>query len=177
MKNLKMKALVLALAAGTAIGAIAPAHAADYIVEYTGTGGNTVKLLIQTTNSTLPGNGYAIVSVSGLINGSTNVTGIGPINLNGFLTDNVFYPSADPTFTQFGVGFLSPGFTYNLWGDAPGAYSFYAYNGSSYTIQSTGSVTVTAIPEPATWAMMLLGFGMVGAGVRYRRRSTKVAYA
>jgi hypothetical protein len=177
MKNLKMKALALALAAGTAIGAIAPAHAADYLVQYTG-GGNTVKLWITTSNTPLPGNGYAIVAVNGLINGSTNVTGLGPINLNGFLTDNVLYPTTDPAFTTFGVGFLSPGFTYNLWGDAPGSYSFYAYNGSSYTIQSVGgSATVTAIPEPATWAMMLLGFGMVGAGVRYRRRSTKVAYA
>jgi hypothetical protein len=27
-----------------------------------------------------------------------------------------------------------------------------------------------AVPEPATWAMMILGFGMVGAGLRLRRR-------
>ncbi|CAN5291409.1 hypothetical protein BH11PSE5_BH11PSE5_11060 [soil metagenome] len=176
MKNLKMKGLAIALAAGTAFGAIVPAHAADYIVEFSGTGGNTVKLLI-TTASGIPSNGLAILSVSGLINGSTNVSGIGPINLSGFLTDNVLYPNADPAFTSFGVGFLSPGFTYNLWGDAPGAYSFYAFNGSAYTIQSTGTASVAAIPEPATWGMMLLGFGMLGAGVRYRRRSIKVAYA
>jgi hypothetical protein len=34
-----------------------------------------------------------------------------------------------------------------------------------------------AVPEPATWAMMLLGFGMIGAASRYRRRSEKVTYA
>jgi hypothetical protein len=28
----------------------------------------------------------------------------------------------------------------------------------------------TAVPEPATWAMMILGFAMVGAGLRLRRR-------
>jgi hypothetical protein len=33
------------------------------------------------------------------------------------------------------------------------------------------------VPEPATWAMMLVGFGMVGAATRYRRRATKVVYA
>jgi hypothetical protein len=33
------------------------------------------------------------------------------------------------------------------------------------------------VPEPATWAMMLVGFGMIGAASRYRRRSTKVTYA
>lgn len=29
-----------------------------------------------------------------------------------------------------------------------------------------------AVPEPATWAMMLLGFGGVGATLRFRRRKT-----
>jgi hypothetical protein len=27
------------------------------------------------------------------------------------------------------------------------------------------------VPEPSTWAMMLLGFAAVGASLRYRRRS------
>jgi hypothetical protein len=34
-----------------------------------------------------------------------------------------------------------------------------------------------AVPEPATWAMMLVGFGMVGATARYRRRKSNVAFA
>ncbi len=34
------------------------------------------------------------------------------------------------------------------------------------------TTTAAAVPEPATWAMMLLGFGMVDAAARYRRRST-----
>jgi hypothetical protein len=34
----------------------------------------------------------------------------------------------------------------------------------------------TAVPEPATWAMMLGGFGLLGAAAR-RRRSTTVTYA
>jgi hypothetical protein len=33
--------------------------------------------------------------------------------------------------------------------------------------------SVTAVPEPATWAMMLLGFGLVGSSMR--RRKTLVA--
>jgi hypothetical protein len=38
------------------------------------------------------------------------------------------------------------------------------------------SVTVnTAVPEPATWAMMLVGFGGLGATLRTRRRMTAVA--
>ena len=35
-----------------------------------------------------------------------------------------------------------------------------------------------AVPEPATWAMMLMGFGMAGFGLRRRRKPTvSVNYA
>ncbi|MBB4619528.1 PEPxxWA-CTERM sorting domain-containing protein [Sphingomonas abaci] len=37
--------------------------------------------------------------------------------------------------------------------------------------------SVAAVPEPATWAMMLVGFAMIGAAARYRRRSTTAVYA
>lgn len=36
---------------------------------------------------------------------------------------------------------------------------------------------IAAVPEPATWAMMMVGFVMVGAAARYRKRSTNVRYA
>lgn len=39
------------------------------------------------------------------------------------------------------------------------------------------SITAAAVPEPATWAMMLLGFGMVAGAARYRRRSANVSFA
>jgi len=35
----------------------------------------------------------------------------------------------------------------------------------------------SAVPEPSTWALMLGGFGLIGAAVRYRRRKLIVAYA
>jgi len=35
----------------------------------------------------------------------------------------------------------------------------------------------TAVPEPETWAMMLVGFGMVAGAARYRRRSMAATYA
>ena len=38
-----------------------------------------------------------------------------------------------------------------------------------------GSAAAGAVPEPATWAMMIIGFGMVGASLR--RRQAKVAFA
>ncbi len=43
--------------------------------------------------------------------------------------------------------------------------------GVSYTMAPT------AVPEPSTWAMMLLGFGAVGAAVRRRTARQNLAYA
>ena len=34
-----------------------------------------------------------------------------------------------------------------------------------------------AVPEPATWAMMLLGFGAVGYSMRRRKANVRIAYA
>lgn len=34
----------------------------------------------------------------------------------------------------------------------------------------TFSATIAAVPEPATWAMMIIGFGMTGAAVRRKRK-------
>lgn len=35
----------------------------------------------------------------------------------------------------------------------------------------------SAVPEPASWALMMTGFALVGGAARYRRRSTGIAYA
>jgi hypothetical protein len=45
------------------------------------------------------------------------------------------------------------------------------------TAQVFGLSGLAAVPEPATWAMMLVGFGFAGAAARRRRTSVKVTYA
>jgi len=35
----------------------------------------------------------------------------------------------------------------------------------------------SVVPEPMTWAMMILGLGAVGVSMRYRRRSTTTSFA
>lgn len=37
------------------------------------------------------------------------------------------------------------------------------------------NLRVSAVPEPAGWALLLLGFGLVGMGIRSRRRSVVLA--
>jgi hypothetical protein len=34
-----------------------------------------------------------------------------------------------------------------------------------------------AVPEPGTWAMLLLGFGVLGGAMRQRKAATRIAYA
>lgn len=38
------------------------------------------------------------------------------------------------------------------------------------------NVVFSAVPEPSTWALMFLGFGMVGTATRYRRRRATVVF-
>ena len=40
-----------------------------------------------------------------------------------------------------------------------------------------GATQGGAVPEPATWAMMLIGFGAAGVSLRYRRRKSVLAAA
>ena len=47
-------------------------------------------------------------------------------------------------------------------------------NGASGTLSI--STVVAAIPEPGTWAMMVLGFGLAGAAIRRRSIAMRVTY-
>ncbi len=59
-------------------------------------------------------------------------------------------------------------------------FSAFADNLSLTTDSTTRTYDVqaaAAVPEPATWAMMMIGFGVVGASMRRRQRSVKVTFA
>jgi hypothetical protein len=52
-------------------------------------------------------------------------------------------------------------------------------NARNGTLTVSGSPTVVAagVPEPATWAMMILGMGAIGFAMRRQRVATRVTYA
>ena len=54
-----------------------------------------------------------------------------------------------------------------------GAHSIFIQGnvaGSGGTYEGSVNVLGAAVPEPATWGMMIIGMGMVGAGLRMRKR-------
>jgi hypothetical protein len=60
---------------------------------------------------------------------------------------------------------------------AAGSYivAFLQQNGQYGATANSGAILETGgVPEPATWAMMLLGFGAVGVGMRRNRRKAKL---
>jgi len=62
---------------------------------------------------------------------------------------------------------------------AAGSYALWIYGNNSDTGGLAGTITITdhGVPEPATWAMMLLGFGAIGWQLRRRRSSLALAQA
>ncbi|OBX18036.1 hypothetical protein A9995_13945 [Erythrobacter sp. QSSC1-22B] len=53
------------------------------------------------------------------------------------------------------------------------------FNISDMEVFAASTSSIGAVPEPATWAMMLLGFGFVGGALRASKRRQKltVSYA
>lgn len=54
--------------------------------------------------------------------------------------------------------------------------TYYGVDGGADGLGTTPAIVTISVPEPATWAMMLVGLGMVGFAVR-RRRNVNVTYA
>jgi hypothetical protein len=91
-------------------------------------------------------------------------------NLGGFSAywDNNML--ADTTGMQLYTGKTSsPAF-------APGSYSL-----TGYTNETGGTLNIrsvnAAVPEPATWALMILGMGAIGVTMRRQKVTTTVYYA
>lgn len=89
-----------------------------------------------------------------------------PVNATG--GDGCFGTGFCP-YTPFGVTFDGTALSV----DFAGANNQIAFDDITLGSATPGGV----VPEPATWAMMLVGFGMMGASMRYRRKNTAVSFA
>ena len=93
--------------------------------------------------------------------GTGNVLGV--INLVAQYTDNcVGDPNGDfCNFTPIGVSFAGTAFSI----DFAGAANLTGFDNITFGSETPGGV----VPEPATWAMLIAGFGLVGSALRRRR--------
>jgi hypothetical protein len=91
-----------------------------------------------------------------------------PVDTNGLLFD---VGTATPAFGQ------DPLFA--LWSNGDGTYGsgFTGDVGGTEHYAQFGSAVITsgAVPEPASWLMMLLGLGFIGGGLRIARRNHSMA--
>lgn len=175
--------LLAATVAISALVAASPALAAPYVFNFTTNqallGGVQTGSGVFTTSDTLtmsPLNmlGYKVTSISGTLNGSA-ING-----LSGFQgSDNYYYTSGASFVDGSGIGFTTAAGT--------SASLYFASVAQRYQLTttspfSTGYVTASssavpgAVPEPATWGMMILGMGAVGFAMRRRVRVSEAKF-
>jgi hypothetical protein len=83
-----------------------------------------------------------------------------------FSVDDQLFPSQDPVLDVFGLLFTGSGLEVNIWGTAPGTYSYFAFDGSSFPLASTSAVfTLAGAPAPQIELLQTIVTGLVNAGV------------
>jgi len=184
---------ILSVASAGALLLIASAaQASIFDLSFSGsdeTGSVSGTLQIDATLTATPGQ-YTLNSISGQVSDSA-IAG-GPFTLTGLLSlyagaDNLFFYPTQPYVSFGGISFTTVGggdFNLGLGGSGPFGYLFNASalnpsgNAQVNTLAGSTSLsefTVTeAVPEPSTWAMMILGFAGIGY-MTYRRRKQSTA--
>jgi hypothetical protein len=176
-----MRTAYLATLVAASVASASAANAATIVVPNDGPDGTKTFALASTPNSTigafeeifnftLPSAGFLSLSLTDVAINPINNLEFTEILFNGTAVAASFFsaPGGEPDlvfFTGLPAGAGSNSLTVR--GTNGG-------NGSFGGSLSFTPATVAAIPEPATWAMMLGGFGMVGGAMRARRRKERV---
>ena len=119
-----------------------------------------------------------ITDITGTFNGSA-ITGLA----SPFGANNLFYANGPSFVDGSGLGFLTAaGTSVNLFFQSSGAGSYRINTVNPFTssfVTASATVAAAVVPEPATWAIMLLGMAAVGAFMRTdnRRQIASIAYA
>lgn len=113
---------------------------------------------------------------SGLVTGTfgSNSTLFGPQNYGAFSTSNSLFLSITNIPPSFAFNDISFFFRANTAGSATFSLQDFGNDNVGVVVDNL-SLDITAVPEPASWALMILGFASVGAAAR--RRKQIVTYA
>ncbi len=93
--------------------------------------------------------------------------GVGPLGFSFSVGDRVSFDISGATRNAF----FSIGDNFYSLDLATGAGTFIGGVG----VEGLSGLTAGAVPEPASWAMLIAGFGLVGATMRRRRTMTVTA--
>lgn len=117
------------------------------------------------------GAGYLVTAISGLINGDA-ITGVAPLgSIAG--NNNRLYPNSNPVLDWGDLGFTTASTYYNAFnGNYAGHPGDFLAIGNQYIYAHPISFALSPVPEPGSWALMLGGFGMIGAALRSRRTAS-----
>ncbi|NIJ08059.1 hypothetical protein FHS31_001669 [Sphingomonas vulcanisoli] len=86
------------------------------------------------------------------------------------LANGITYNPADSvTFTGMDLTFTVDGFSDDN-GDPVAAANNRSYNLAGFSV-SAANATISGVPEPTTWGMMVLGFGALGIAMRRQPRA------
>lgn len=160
------KMMLLACATAAAATSAVPASAVPYLFELTG--GKTASFTINTDTPT----DFFSTSVFGDQISYNDVPGV-----FGGLAGTASIGFGTSIFAQLNIGGTALGFTqyggpdlFSLVGSKPvfnvGSFALTSITSGPATLQ----ISAAAVPEAATWAMMIAGFGCVGMAMR---RSTR----
>ena len=131
----------------------------DEILEFTTTIGGTISILATTTANAAGGpndTDFSSITFLGPLPGAVSIN----VPATAFSTDMNEFRQLSNTLINAGT------FRIRLQG-TPGSS-----NGAF-----GGDVAFTAVPEPATWLMMLLGFGVIGFSMRRKQPVRRVQFA
>jgi hypothetical protein len=166
----KHSLLLCSLALSTAFAAV-PASAE--LLTFNLTGSRTATFTLESaapssfTSSALVGNQVFFNAVAGTFGGTA---GTADISFGTNLIADLNIQSANLGFTQLSA----PGDLFTGPASSP-TFNIGTFNLSGGFTAGPATLTISraavaAVPEPSTWAMMLVGFGAIGASMRRRRR-------
>lgn len=175
MFSLKNSGMIMGCAlAATCLAA--PASAATFLFTFDGDTIDASGTLMTEDTPNTEG-GFLITGIAGIV-GSAAITGLLPPGAFGG-NDNLLFVGRDPVLSFGGFSFTADG-SNNIFATTQLTGGFGLLRPDGTIVAGRFSITpqqAGAIPEPGTWALMLLGFGFVGAALRRRKATVTVHYA
>jgi PEP-CTERM motif len=166
----------------TLTGSVLVLNSADYVNNANGTGDTNTGLFLAYGAGQAPDTGIALTGLSLVANQQYTLTFDygsfgGPQSIGVFLNGGQILSETTNYSTNNLSNILS---SYSVTFNAPaGPVTLEFRDTSSNTINADGlldNISITAVPEPSTWAMMILGFAGIGY-MTYRRKRQAPALA